>query len=240
MSAKLCFFYMNGCGWCDRFMPTLNKLKENKICEIYECESSKQQKSDEAKQIQKQLNTEISSYPSIFLEVNGKYKEYQGDRSYENVVDFIKENSQKSESRSKSETINLTGSVELFLFHMNGCHWCVEFMPIWKELQKEKTDYKYYSCERAELDNSKEAQIIQEKLGYITSFPSIFIKVGDEYFKYNGKRLVDNIVKFINEIIKKEQFIQNGGVIDYRLKYKKYKEMYSEILTKYNELKNKS
>ncbi len=235
MSAKLCFFYMNGCGWCDRFMPTLNKIKENKICKIYECESSNQNNSIEAKQIEQQLNTDISSYPSIFLDVNGKYKEYQGDRSYEDVVKFIKENSQKSETISN----NITNTIELFLFHMDGCGWCERFMPVWDKLKEKKTEYKYYDCERSELDNSNEAKIIQEKLGYIQSYPSIFIKVGDEYFKYNGPRSVYDIVKFINEKVKKVKFIQSGGVIDYRLKYKKYKEMYSDLLEKYNELKNK-
>jgi thiol-disulfide isomerase/thioredoxin len=226
---------MNGCGWCDKFKPTWDKLKENKICKFYECESSNQNNSIEAKQIEEQLNTEISSYPSIYLEVNGKYKEYQGDRSYDDVLNFVKQYNQKSDSVSN----NLSGSVELFLFHMNGCGWCDRFMPIWEKLQEKKKDFKYYSCEREDIDNSNEAKIIQEKVGYIKSFPSIFIKVGDEYFKYDGPRSVNDIVKFINEKIKKEKFIQSGGVIDYRLKYKKYKEMYSNILTKYNELKNK-
>jgi thiol-disulfide isomerase/thioredoxin len=225
---------MNGCGWCDRFMPTLNKLKENKICKIYECESSNQNNSIEAKQIEQQLNTEISSYPSIFLEVDGKYKEYKGDRSYEDVIKFIKDNSQKSDSY----LTNLTNTIELFLFHMDGCGWCERFMPVWNKLKEKKTDYKYYDCERSNLDNSAEAKIIQEKVGYITSYPSIFIKIQDEYFKYNGPRSVNDIVKFINEKVKKIKLIQSGGVIDYRLKYKKYKEMYSDILTKYRKLLN--
>lgn len=236
MSAKLCFFYMNGCGWCDKFTPVWNKLKKNNICKLYDCESSNQNNSIEAKQIEQQLNTQISSYPSIFLEINGNYKEYQGDRSYEDVVKFIKENSQKSETTSN----NLTSTIELFLFHMNGCGWCDRFMPVWDKLKQKKEEYKYYSCEREDLEKSKEAQIIQEKLGDIQSFPSIFIKVGDEYFKYNGPRSVNDILKFINEKVKKVKFIQSGGVIDYRLKYKKYKEMYSDILTKFNELKNKN
>ncbi len=235
MSAKLCFFYMNGCGWCDRFMPTWNKLKEKNICKLYECESSNQNNSIEAKQIEQQLNTEISSYPSIFLEVGGKYKEYEGDRSYEDVVKFIQDNSQKSQTNLN----NLTNTIELFLFHMDGCGWCERFMPVWYKLKEKKSEYKYYDCERAELDNSNEAKVIQEKLGYIKSYPSIFIKIEDDYFKYNGPRSVNDIVKFINEKVKKNKLIQSGGVIDYRLKYKKYKEMYSNILTKYNELKNK-
>jgi thiol-disulfide isomerase/thioredoxin len=235
MSVKLCFFYMDGCGWCDKFMPVWNKLKQNKVCELYECESSNQNNSIEAKEIESQLKTEISSYPSIYLQVNGKYKEYEGNRSYEDVLNFIKENSQKSQTNLN----NLTSSVQLFLFHMNGCGWCDRFMPVWEKLQEKKKDYKYYDCERADLDNSNEAKIIQEKVGYIKSYPSIFIKIGNEYFKYEGPRSVNDIVKFINEKVKKEQFLQSGGVIDYRLKYKKYKEMYSNILTKYNELKNK-
>jgi thiol-disulfide isomerase/thioredoxin len=226
---------MDGCGHCDRFMPTWNKLKENKVCTLYECESSNQNNSREAKEIETQLNTQISSYPSIYLEVNGKYKEYEGDRSYEDVVKFIKEHGQKSETKLS----NLISTTELFLFHMNGCGWCDRFMPVWNKLKQKKAEYKYYSCEREDLKKSEEAQIIQEKLGSIQSFPSIFIKVGDEYFKYEGPRSVNDIVKFINEKVKKEQFLQSGGVIDYRLKYKKYKEMYSDLLTKFNKLKNK-
>ena len=218
-------------------MPIWNKLKENKICKLYECESDNQNNSIEAREIEKQLNTQISSYPSIFLEVNGKYKEYNGNRTYDDVVNFITEAGQKSESNLN----NLTSSVQLFLFHMNGCGWCDKFMPVWEKLQTKKTEYKYYDCERSDLDKSKEANIIEEKLGKlgkIESFPSIFIKVGDNYFKYDGPRSVTNIVNFINEKIKKQQFIQSGGVIDYRLKYKKYKEMYSDILTKYRKVIN--
>jgi thiol-disulfide isomerase/thioredoxin len=227
---------MNGCGWCDRFMPVWNKLKDNKVCKLYECESSNQNNSIEAKQIEEQLNTQISSYPSIFLEVNGKYKAYQGNRSYEDVVKFIKEHSQKAQSNLNI----ISDAIELFLFHMNGCGWCDKFMPVWNKLQEKKKDYKYYSCEREDLDNSNEAKIIQEKLGYIKSYPSIFIKIGDDYFKYNGQRSVNDIVKFINEKVKKNKLIQSGGVIDYRIKYKKYKEMYSELLTKYRKVLNLS
>jgi len=243
MVVKLYLFYMNGCGWCDRFKPTWEELKQKTDYEFYECESDNLSTSEEAKEIQSKLNTQIKSYPSIFIKINDNYYNYDGERTVNDIKKFIQyKNQDKNQNKNivksfKDSVVDIVAdTVKLFLFHMDGCGWCDEFKPTWEKLQK-KTKFDFYECERDNITNSKEAEEIQSTLDLkITSYPSIFIKIGNEYFKYDGSRSIENILKFIAEKLKKKHLIQNGGKIDYRDKYKKYKKMYAELLTKYNKL----
>jgi hypothetical protein len=120
---------------------------------------------------------------------------------------------------------------------MNGCSWCDKFKPIWEQLRKE-TNYKFYECVRDNIKYSKQAQKIQSQLDMqIKSFPAIFIRIGKDYYKYEGERSLEAILNFVGSVINKKKYLQNGGIIDYRNKYKKYKTMYLEILEKYNKIK---
>ena len=51
----------------------------------------------------------------------------------------------------------------------------------------------------------------------------------------NSRSNIDEIMKFINKFVKK----QSGGGDKYREKYKKYKQMYARLVTRYNNLVNK-
>ena len=57
----------------------------------------------------------------------------------------------------------------------------------------------------------------------IGSFPAIFIRIGKDYYKYEGERTLESILSFVESAIIKKKYVQNGGIIDYRNKYKKYK-----------------
>lgn len=80
-------------------------------------------------------------------------------------------------------------------------------------------------------------------------WPTIMMcKRENEKEKYKFFRLfkgyrtnLEHIKKFIEDCINGvEEKNQEGGGIDYRMKYKKYKQLYSELVDKYNTLKNKN
>lgn len=245
MSVKLLFFYMNGCGWCDKFKPTWGELKKkNTSYEFYECESNDLNGSKEASDIINKFGADaLSGFPAIFAYINNIYHKYDGDRSYNDIITFVNKNggNMRGDTPQKEQKKDYDIPT-LCYFYMKKCRWCNEFNPVWDELEEknEKNEIKYIlkKYERSEMDKSPAKEMkqeIEEALDLkITSYPAIFIKVGEKYYKYNGTRTLKDILEFVAQIINNS--VQNGGKIDYRNKYKKYKKMYCEILEKYNEL----
>lgn len=137
---------------------------------------------------------------------------------------------------------------------MEGCGWCKKFLPEWN-LLKQKIDsnelkgFKHYEFERSELKINERAIRIQRHVE-IEGFPTIIIKIGDKYCKYDRERSAYDIMNFIKDKIKEnvkfeleainileEKNIelkqerttvrQSGGKkINYKKKYHKYKELY--------------
>lgn len=229
MKDKFILFYMNGCRYCDLFEPTWNNLIKSysNDYDFVKCESNDLNNSKEASDIQRQLNMNITGFPSIFCKVNDKYYYYEGNRKEEDLVNFIKS---KKNDDSKIEN----DEIKFYYFYMEKCPWCEKFSGVWNEI---KSKYDHYECERSEIKQSSEANEIQSTLDLrIKTYPSIFIKVNNLYYKYNGERTLEKILEYIAKILNKSQ---NGGNIDYRNKYKKYKEMYFELLDKYNKIKSR-
>lgn len=233
---KFILFYMIGCGHCNRFEPTWNNLKNNylNVYDFIKCESNDLNNSREAHDIQTQLNMNIDGFPSIFCKVDNKYYYYEGNREEEDLINFIK-SKKTNKSENKSENIIEKNDIKFFYFYMENCKWCKEFSNVWEQIKSEK--YDCYECERSNIKKSPEAKEIQNTLDLrIKSYPSIFIKVNNLYYKYNGERTLEKILEYIARIIHKNKS-QNGGNFNYRNKYKKYKEMYFELLEKYNKIK---
>ena len=143
---------------------------------------------------------------------------------------------------------------------MEGCGWCKKFLPEWEEI-KQKIDsrelkgLKHYEFKSSELKENKRAIKIQQHVK-VDGFPTIVVKIGDNYFKYEGDRTMFNILDFITnkmkENIKLEADIINnlqeiiaknkkenssikqlgGKRLNYKKKYHKYKELYFESLKK--------
>lgn len=252
MKSQFILFYMNGCGYCVMFEPIWNELKNNhgNKYDFIKCESDNLNSSKEAQDIKAQLNIDITGFPSIFCKVDNKYYKYEGNRTEEDLLNFvesktnksikdesIKDKSIKDKSNSSSDisiSDNSKKNVKLYYFYMNNCKWCEKFNSLWEDL---KDLFANYECESSNIENSKEAEKIKSTLNLqIDSFPAIFIKINDLYYKYNGERTMRNILKFIAKVIKKDKLIQKGGKVDYRNKYKKYKQMYFEVLDKLNKL----
>lgn len=217
MKDRFILFYMDGCHYCDLFKPTWDRLEKNHSnkYDFTRYESNELEKSKDIENIKKQLNLSIDGFPSIFCKVKDKYYKYDGNREEEDLLKFI-------ESKNNG--------IKFYYFYMDGCNWCKEFTDVWNEIKK---IFDYYECERSNIKESKEANEIQEKLNInIKTFPAIFIEINGTYYKYDGDRTLENILKFIDT-----NRIQKGGSDKYRYKYKKYKHMYFEILDKYNKLK---
>jgi hypothetical protein len=153
-------------------------------------------------------------------------------------------------------------AIKLIYFFMNRCGWCERFLPQWNII-KEKIDsndlknIKTYQFEKSELKSNERALKIQNHVE-VNGFPTIVVKINDEYYKYEGKnRTICDILKFIklkltennlkqdliqyfDEKIKQYQLEfpnQTGGNANYKKKYHKYKDMYNSLLKKYNKLK---
>jgi glutaredoxin len=244
---------MDGCGWCERFKPTWQELKNKSSYDFYECESNDLDKSKEAKDIEKKHGYNITGFPTIFIQINNIYHKYEGNRTKEHIIEFInkykdndndKDNDKDKDNEDNNNDYNInnnTNNISLFYFYMNGCGWCNKFKPVWDELKKIKY-FKFKEIERNEIDKSKYAEDIISNNYEIKSFPSIFIKINNKVYKYEGERTQKDILKFINNNLDdKENNNQSGGGnnVNYRNKYKKYKKMYSDILNKYNKLAKK-
>jgi thiol-disulfide isomerase/thioredoxin len=85
---KLMLFYKPSCPYCQEFMPVwsqiINNLPNNILYEeINTSKSSENNKANEYK---------IVSVPTIILIVNNNKIKYEGNRSYENIERFLKEN----------------------------------------------------------------------------------------------------------------------------------------------------
>jgi thiol-disulfide isomerase/thioredoxin len=84
-STKLVYFYMNGCGHCNKFTPTWDKFCSANSSSI------KTYKFEQA-QVKEQITTyAISGFPTILLldKNNAKIDEYNGERSVEALTSYV-------------------------------------------------------------------------------------------------------------------------------------------------------
>ena len=84
-STKLVYFYMDGCGHCNKFTPTWDKFCSANSTSI------KTYKFEQA-QVKKQITTyAISGFPTILLldKNNAKIDEYNGKRSVEALTSYV-------------------------------------------------------------------------------------------------------------------------------------------------------
>ena len=84
---ELIFFSMPGCGHCKNFKPTWDLLLKNygNIKDIELIQVSSNEKPDLVEKY------EIQGFPTIlYIKDNKKVSEYKGDRSYEDLVKYMK------------------------------------------------------------------------------------------------------------------------------------------------------
>lgn len=87
---RLKLYYAEWCGHCHKLMPTWNELHNTELKDIveihkYECSENKFLCTNEG----------VQGYPTIILETNGKKVRYEGDRTKEDIIQFVKSNINK-------------------------------------------------------------------------------------------------------------------------------------------------
>jgi len=87
-SKKLVYFYMNGCGHCEKFSPIWDKFSNSNASSITTHKLERAQAKDKLEKYN------INGFPTILLlnENNEKLKDYNGDRSEEALKKFVREN----------------------------------------------------------------------------------------------------------------------------------------------------
>ena len=123
-------------------------------------------------------------------------------------------------------------TVTVELFKAMWCPHCVALIPEWtifKKMAKKNKDIEITTIEYEDTKNHNEMVEVKNKKGYTFSgFPTIMIQVGSsEPVPYTGPRTAKAIMEYIMQQNEKEQKEQNGGgIVDYELKYYKYKAKY--------------
>lgn len=111
---------------------------------------------------------------------------------------------------------------------MEGCPYCVQFDPVWKELC-DKLDDKIIVTNKFEKDekdtNDESKKILKEYNKPVQGYPTILIKINDKFFKYTGTRTAEDIINFIVNKLKK-----NDTIRDYLNNIVNKKEKINEIV----------
>jgi thiol-disulfide isomerase/thioredoxin len=80
----------------------------------------------------------------------------------------------------------------LKLFKSENCGHCINFKPLWNELQdelKDKINFKTFDA----VENNKEMQAYG-----IKGYPTLILERGNNKVEFNGDRNKENIINFIN------------------------------------------
>jgi thiol-disulfide isomerase/thioredoxin len=100
--------HMNGCGHCEMLKPAWKEAtreinKEKGLLPIAEIES------EFSNQLPNAIRESILGYPTILIIQNGKKKkEYKGDRTKNDLVNFARNNSPKPKAPNKPKTKSKT------------------------------------------------------------------------------------------------------------------------------------
>ena len=81
----------------------------------------------------------------------------------------------------------------LNLFKSDSCGHCINFKPLWKELQNELKDKVNFKVFDAQTDRK-----IMQTYG-IEGYPTLILEKGNNKVEFNDYRTKENIINFINK-----------------------------------------
>lgn len=85
-STTLVFLRMDGCGWCERFIPVWEEMKTK------HGKSLTMVKYERSEPSAKKYLKHATGFPTILLDQDGDVKKFSGERTVEGLESFLKEN----------------------------------------------------------------------------------------------------------------------------------------------------
>lgn len=152
---------------------------------------------------------------------------------------------------------------QLVLLHANWCGHCKQFNPkegksgdrlTWSDVKdKVKDKIRCMQFEEKELNEDKEGWDMESLRKASQGWPTLLFVVrnnnNDTYKPHSyfegDREIIDDFITAIDDVLKEEKkpILSGGGIPminKYRTKYKKYKQLYANLLKQYKELnKNK-
>jgi len=87
--ARLYFFYMDGCGWCERFLPIWEEAK-TKYASVRGLQMRKVEKGES---VAKEYSKHVEGYPTILLvKPDDTVVKFGGERTVKGIETFLKGN----------------------------------------------------------------------------------------------------------------------------------------------------
>lgn len=87
--AVLSYFYLPGCGWCQKFNPEWEKFVEMVKKENIAVETRKVNAEEAKEEVMKE---KIEGFPHVHIVKDGKRKDFEFNRTAEDLMKFVKEN----------------------------------------------------------------------------------------------------------------------------------------------------
>jgi len=202
-------FYSDGCTYCKQFKPIWDEfIDKNNNLQINLVET------DNSVLMNKY---EISAVPTIKYIDGDKIIEYNGSRTDDALLKFVKSMTNKVET-NKVETNKVETKAEnhntiikrtldnteinvdnptMILFYSDNCSHCMTFKPIWDEF-KRITDKKHINI--VKTNNNDLMQQYE-----INSIPTVkFIDNNNSIINYKYDRTVEDLADFVNGLLKKK------------------------------------
>ncbi len=144
---------------------------------------------------------------------------------------------------------------KLALLYAHWCHYCKRFNPkdgdngdnvTWNDVKK-KVKIDCVEFEEGDLDKLKDEYDMESIKEAVQGWPTVLmlVKVNGKYKPHSyfegNRQNIDDFNSFISSVVEGKKPILSGGGISmvnkYRNKYKKYKNLYADLMLKYKNLK---
>lgn len=202
-------YYANWCPHCVNFKSDWKKFKKavdgKIVCRQYE--------ESEHKELMAKKN--INGFPTLRIIVDGNMEEYEGQRNFETLYNYVMNKMNNLDNSFDNESDNIQLPVKITLYYAEWCGYCKRFQPTWEKL-KEAFNGKV-NCAEYESENKR----VMEREN-IKSFPTIKITYNGQTEIYKGDREFNVLFSYvmkkagystneINDMIGEYNDIQEGG-----------------------------
>lgn len=187
-------YYTNWCGYSKRFLNELdnglkNKLESSVSVKLVDCEKNP----DECKRLN------VRGYPTVILHKNNEDILYNGNRSEDDLINFINNNDKLNNNdisnNNKSNNSQQNNNSTLGVYYTTWCGYSRHFLDDLKngllnEIQKNNVNVNLVDCD---------ADSQQCKRLNIRGFPSVILHTPKGDIPYNGDRSSDDLLNFIRK-----------------------------------------